>query len=70
VFNSAPKYLWFAVPSQKTQWQDLAVSFNHGNVGSVDDLFGPPTIITVNGVQLYLYVTMYATQVANILQIS
>jgi hypothetical protein len=68
-YNTAPAFLWFATPFHKTHWQDMSVLLNNGGIGTIDDLFGPAAAITVNGQTLYLYVTMYQTQVDNLIQV-
>lgn len=67
---SSPAFLWFAipVPNTKTQWYVSVI--NNGNIGTPDDLFGAPTVITVSGRDYNLYQSNYATQFTQICLIS
>lgn len=57
--NTQPQYLWMAEPSSepaKTKW--YGSDDNNGNIGTDQDLFGPPVV--VDGFRFY--VTEYQTQ--------
>jgi hypothetical protein len=69
-FNSAPKYLWFAVPdvtgADKSTW--YVDVLNNGNIGTSEDLFGASSVVNVDGTNYLVYITNYPTQFfANVL---
>ena len=61
-FNpGSPKYNWmaeFSTEPIKTKWQDTVVIFNNGNIGTIEDTFGPSNIIGI----FRFYDTEFLTQ--------
>lgn len=69
----SPEYLWLAIPNlgpsyNKTQWYEGPL--NNGNMGTISDLFGPPTTVNISGQDYLVWVTTYQTSFAGIVQFS
>lgn len=63
--SPTPVYYWIAIPNVgatalKTKWEEVLP--NAGTMLSPSDLFDVPTIVSVGGVNHYVYITQYATQ--------
>lgn len=63
--TGTPQYVWFAIPNlgtayNKNHWYVNAG--NQGDIGTVDDLFGAPTIVSVSGDSYFVWISNYATQ--------
>lgn len=70
--GGSPVYLWIAIPERtplKTNWRDSNDANNASTIGGVNDLFGPPSTITISstglsvdwGINYRFYVTTYRT---------
>lgn len=62
---TTPFYCWFAIPNNggtyfKTKW--FVNSFDQGNIGTINDTFGPYTQVTINGIVYNVGITNFATQ--------
>jgi len=59
--SASPQYLWMAEPvaaQSKIKWADVIDPYNHGNIGTGQDLFDASTV-TPN---FRFYITVYPTQ--------
>ena len=62
--SASPEYLWMAEPVsvlQKHKWKDTIEFYNHGDIGTDQDLFSTPTF---SGAYRF-YITEYKTQQDN-----
>lgn len=64
----APRFYWLAIPANSTAhlkdtWYQSPL--NNGSMGGVEDLFGSPTVLTVNSMLYYVWITNYPTELLN-----